>query len=272
MRRLFGMICLTLLVFASPAIADKIDLRTVLKNSGLKPVTVDIDDPVFKRKMRFEGYKLGDVLRKFIPNLPRFEASGAELVLRAADGYAPSMSLTLALSYNGVIAFRDTNRPADDPFGKVAQGKKTVSPAPFYLVWTGVDPKDSKFKWPYQLVEIEVKSYADHFGEAVPKDTRGARGKRAERGFALFREHCIQCHSVNLVGGKIGPELNVPKNITEYWRPDILPAFIKNASAFRARSQMPAFDYLTQQQIEDILYYLDVKRGEKVCGSAKKPC
>jgi mono/diheme cytochrome c family protein len=272
MRMACAALCLAAMFFVQPAAAEKIDLTKALKGAGLPTVTVSVDDPVYKRKMRFEGYRLADALRKLVPALPRFQASGAELVLRAADGYSPSMSLTLALSRNGIIAFRDLSRPENDPFEKVAQGKKTVSPAPYYLVWPDVDPKDTKFKWPYQLVEIEVKSYADHFGEAVPRDTRGARGKRAERGFALFREHCIQCHSVNLVGGKLGPELNVPKNITEYWLPDILPDFIKNASAYRARSQMPPFENLSQQQVQDILYYLDVKRGEKVCGSAQKPC
>ena len=40
-------------------------------------------------------------------------------------------------------------------------------------------------------------------------------------------------------GGKMGPELNVPKNILEYRDREQLAAFIKNPQAFRFGSLMP---------------------------------
>ncbi len=75
------------------------------------------------------------------------------------------------------------------------------------------------------------------------------------RGFILFKNECIRCHSVNLVGGDIGPELNTPKNVLEYWDEKTLRQFVKDASSFRAKSKMPPFPNLTDSNISDVFSY-----------------
>src|SRR5690606_13960153 len=201
-------------------------------------VDVSVNDQVYKRPMRYRGYPLAEVLRRNIADVDRIAAAGAELVLRAADGYAPSMDLAKALNGRGVIAFRDLSRPENDPWEPFLQGKTRMTPAPYYLVWRDVDPADPTYKWPYQLDELEIQSFEHPFGAAVPKPAAGAE---ARRGFVLFKENCMGCHSINLVGGDLAPELNVPKNITEYWRPADIRALVRDASSFRARSKMPPF-------------------------------
>ena len=106
--------------------------------------------------------------------------------------------------------------------------------------------------------------------EPTPK-AAGASGERARRGFIVFRDNCVGCHSVNLVGGDLAPELNVPKSVTEYWRPDDIRALIRDASTYRARSKMPPFPQLTGVELDDLLHYFTVMTHQKIC-DARKPC
>ena len=94
---------------------------------------------------------------------------------------------------------------------------------------------------------------------------------RARRGFLLVKENCLGCHSVNLVGGDLAPELNVPKNVTEYWRKDDIRALVRNAASFRARSKMPAFPHLADADLDAILYYLETMKAQKLCDE-KRAC
>ena len=248
-----------------------LDLRRALgSNAGIAAEDVGVDDPVYKRPMRYRGYPLAEVLRRNVKDVDKVAAAGAELVLRAADGYAPSMDLARALKGTGVIAFRDLARPESDPWEPFLQGKERITPAPYYLVWPGVDATDATYKWPYQLVEIEIQSFQQRFGAAVPKATAGG-GDRARRGFLVFKEHCIGCHSVNLVGGDLAPELNVPKSVTEYWRAADIKALVRDASTFRARSKMPPFPQLANADIDALLHYLEAMKRQKIC-DARKPC
>jgi cytochrome c1 len=52
-------------------------------------------------------------------------------------------------------------------------------------------------------------------------------------------------------------------NVTEYWKPKELRAFIQNASAYHARSKMPAFADLTQKNLDQLLVYLDAMKRSK---------
>jgi hypothetical protein len=69
--------------------------------------------------------------------------------------------------------------------------------------------------WPYEVVAIELVN----FRADVSRDLFFGHGGATQpwrKGFDLFRKECLKCHSLNLQGGDIGPELNVPQNITEY--------------------------------------------------------
>lgn len=248
-----------------------LDLKRALgADSGLAAEDVGVDDPVYKRPMRYRGYPLAALLRRAYPDIDKTAAAGAELVLRAADGYAPSMDLAKALKGRGIVAFRDLARPEGDPWDSFLQGKERITPAPYYLVWPGVDPKDATYKWPYQLVEIEIQSFEQRFSAAVPRSAGGG-DDRARRGFLVFKENCMGCHSVNLVGGDLAPELNVPKNVTEYWRPNDIRPLVRDASTFRARTKMPPFPQLGSAEIDDLLHYLAAMKNQKIC-DARKPC
>lgn len=65
----------------------------------------------------------------------------------------------------------------------------------------------------------------------------------------------------------MGPELNVPKNVTEYWDRQHLKTLIENPAALRWGSKMPGFSWLPAEDREAILAYLEAMKGKKVCDS-----
>jgi hypothetical protein len=156
--------------------------------AGAAEVTVTVEDPVYKRSKRYAGYRLSDLLRRAWPDVDRWAAEGAELVLTCADGYVPSMDLARALGHEGVVATRDLDRPAADPWEPFDKGKEMATPAPYYLVWHGVSASDPHFVWPYNLTEISVESFGHRYGKAAPP---AAASAGAKKGFRLFVQNCV---------------------------------------------------------------------------------
>ena len=129
-----------------------------------------------------------------------------------------------------------------------------VSPAPYYLVWEAGQTLGEQVPWPYQLAQIEIVDFKTKFEKSFPKGAEAT--SNAMKGFVTFKNQCIRCHSVNLQGGDLGPELNAPQNVTEYWSEKNLKSFIRDASSFRYKSKMPAFPHLEDTQIDQVLDYL----------------
>jgi mono/diheme cytochrome c family protein len=161
---------------------------------------------------------------------------------------------------------RDLDRPANDPWEPFTQGKEMITPAPFYLVWRAIDGGDANYKWPYQLVSLSIESVDRRYEKAAPPAGASAQ---VQQGFRLFVQHCASCHSVNLAGGDLGPELNVPRNITEYWPAGHLAAFIRAPDSYRAGSKMPGFGHLADAEHAAILAYLAAMRERKICSDSK---
>jgi cytochrome c1 len=86
---------------------------------------------------------------------------------------------------------------------------------------------------------------------------------RARRGFDVFRAKCIVCHSVNGAGGTLGPELNLPHSVTNYWKESYLKRFIREPSSVRARSRMPPVPDLSASDVDDVVIYLKSIAGRK---------
>ncbi len=234
--------------------ARRLQLNSLLR--ALPVVRITVDDPVYGKAKTYDGFRLRDVMQ----TAGLTAADGDTLVFHCADGYEarlPLGDLDVATP-TGVLAFHDVEAASGwEPF---AQGKETVTPAPFYLVWTG---GGLKRPWPDKLVAISVENMAAALRDITPG--AAAIDAAPRRGFRLFEQNCLGCHSANLRGGTLGPELNVPRNVTEYREEAFLREFIASPSSFRARSKMPDFKgQLSAAQMDDLLEYLKWLRGHKI--------
>ena len=84
----------------------------------------------------------------------------------------------------------------------------------------------------------------------------------AMRGFGIYREQCVHCHAMNREGGRVGPELNVPKSIVEYRPIDQIKAYIRDPLSFR-HGNMPAHPFLKDGDLEDLVRYFGAMKDHK---------
>ena len=229
---------------AEPRSVSASELRAACKTE-----TVEVDDPYYERRKRFLAWPLRCVLERGL-GTPGADFAAQDVLLRALDGYTRASDGGVLLEPGGYVAFADADRPAGgfDPIDY-----RQADPAPFYLIWKGAGEQDVvRYPWPYQLAEIAVVRVEDRFPHAVPPGAEP--GSAAARGFAVFRKSCLQCHAINGDGGRVGPELNVPRSIVEY-RPEAqLRAFIRDPQQFRY-TQMPANPHLGDADLDALLAY-----------------
>jgi mono/diheme cytochrome c family protein len=219
-------------------------------------VSIEVEDPTYRKRKTYEGFLLRDVLKAFGAN----SNEGDELVFHCHDGYSPTLSWDKVFEKKGVLAIREKKRPGlSGKWEKIRQGKADLDPSPFYLVW---DTSDPIFPWPYQLTGLEVVNFKEKFSRIFPQGV--AQDSAVFQGFTHFRTSCVKCHSLNLQGGEVGPELNIPRNITEYWSSEHLKEFIRNPAQYRARSKMPPTSQYSDAQIDEILEYLKWMKAHKV--------
>ena len=217
---------------------------------------VVVDDPYHGKPMRYVALPVGCVLDL------GFAASGGveglrdrRLLLRALDGYTRPVAGADLLAAGGYLAFAEASRLREGAgaprFGKIDRGE--IDPSPFYLVWTGVERGDPhEHPWPYQLARIDVASFDQAFPRTVPRDL--VKGDAGWVGYALFQEACASCHSINGEGGKVGPDLNVPRSIVEYRPIPQIRSYIRDPAATRYTS-MPAHPNLSEADLDALIAY-----------------
>ncbi|MCB0569623.1 MAG: cytochrome c [Phaeodactylibacter sp.] len=171
------------------------------------------------------------------------------------DGYSPFLPLKQAMDAHGYLAFKAHNAP----MGKDWPDSLAEAYPPFYLVWDVPRDSVSDYPWPYGLERIQLVRQATAYSAAYP-----GSDKRALEGFEVFRAKCLKCHSINKVGGSIGPEFNYPKNLTEYWDKADVKAFVRDPQSFRYNSEMKEHPSLSDEQFDAIWAYLLYMKAHKL--------
>jgi mono/diheme cytochrome c family protein len=221
-------------------------------------VSAEVNDPVYKRKQRYQGFWLRDVLE----DLGQADHPETDVYVRfrCKDGYLPIMPLARAMGAKGFIAIRDANASQGEDWQPLPGSGTSSTLAPSYLVWLSPPGDSEKYPNPYQMVAIELISSSDALG--------ASHADGSKPGHELFVAHCLKCHAINGVGGTFGPELNSPCSVTDYWNARLLTLFIANAGSVRAGTKMPNFDSLGEKDVQAIVEYLHSAASQKKPGAA----
>lgn len=206
-------------------------------------------DPYYGRVKSFRAIPLAGVLREGFAGAVAGSLRARMYVLRAQDGYTVPLAGARLLEGGAYLAVRDVEAPRWQPIGP-----QQASPGPAYLIWQRADQTSLEtHPRPWQLASLEITRFETAFPHTAPEGE--APDGPAWRGYALFGDLCIRCHAINRAGGRVGPELNVPQNITAY-RPEAqIRAYIRDPRTFRY-GNMPAHPQLTEAHLDDLLAYL----------------
>jgi mono/diheme cytochrome c family protein len=213
----------------------------------IPPVIVDGFDPYYQDTRSFRALPLEKVLMAAY-GVDVAELSSHHWLMRAADGYTVPIEGTRLLEGGACIAFEDINKRGGwDPIGP-----QKADPGPFYLVWNKQEQAFLEtYPRPWQLVAFEIVPFEVAFPHTDPKV---AKDHPAAHGYSVFRTHCIRCHAINREGGRVGPELNVPKSIIEYRPEEQIREYILNPLAFRY-GNMPAHGFLKKEDLDGLIAY-----------------
>lgn len=229
----------------------KLDLLELqAKNKLGKDTIVTIaNDPVYHKEKKYKAVSASYLIQNEI-DLTKIDPKNIKIVFECVDGYKPEMSLELFLNANPYLAFEDVDAPKGTKWEPIIKDGNEMNAEPFYIVYPSVSEKDSRYKWPYNLVKIYLEPLNKSTLELFP-----LKNKKLQSGYILFKNQCLTCHSINGIGGTMGPELNYPKSVTEYWKENELVDYIVNPASFRNKVKMPTLG-LTKQQSQQIVDYL----------------
>lgn len=234
-----------------------IDLtELVISGKMPKEERIHIDyDPVLKKEKEYLAYSLNAVLAPYIQQMELTDSNKALLTFFCKDGYAPNRYLEAVLPHEGYIAFKDLEAPE----GKNWIDSLAFKLSPFYLVWKNSPDRKRAATWSYGLDKIRINAIDTLYNSIFPHDKSAAVA-----GFEQFKTHCIKCHSINKMGGMVGPELNFPKNILEYWQVEDIWQFAKNPQSYRYNSKMHSIQDLSREAFDDIVVYLEYMKEHKI--------
>ena len=235
-------------------------IQSSLQQLPKKEVVVE-NDPVYGGNQRYEGYEIKAFL-SWLTKQTGVSPTDALISFVATDGYVSQLPVRDIPDRLGILAFREFGGSAEKPFRDSLTARVPFNPGPYYLVWKGVfsEKNHPPTPWSVNLVKLSPNEIP---AEHIPP----IQSPTINRGMDLWRTYCSKCHGINKIGGTMGPELNVPKNITEYWDRTHLRTLIENPAALRWGSKMPGFGWLPVADRGAILEYMEAMKGKKVCDS-----
>ena len=212
-------------------------------------------DIAYGKAMRFRAIPLAVLL-------PGLSASTDRVLETAAiDGFAAQLPLDLVTNSDAAKAVAWLAIEPDDARWPPLPGK-TASAGPFYIVWTGAMAATIRSEqWPYQVAKLETQPSPAARWPALGVDPALPATHSVRAGQALFVTQCLPCHTLNGAGsGTLGPDMNKPKNPTEYMTHDGLRTLIRDPRSVRSwpALAMPGFtaDQMSDREIDLVIDYL----------------
>jgi mono/diheme cytochrome c family protein len=228
----------------------------LVRRADLETIEVDNDEAYPKLRLRYQAVKLAALLSPF--NV----APDDEIRFTASDGYASR--IPYAQVSNAAAAQPIAYLAIEDPRSKwpPLHAGESVTAGPYYVV-SSVSPHS----WPWSVTMVTIGTAGDEPvllpAAALAKDSPEWLGYRA------YAKNCWSCHTLNGAGpARMGPDLNLPMNPTEYFRDGILGMFIRDQQSVRRipGARMPAFSEtdIPDAEMSQLLAYLRHMAGRKV--------
>jgi cytochrome c2 len=259
------LLSLTILLYSIKSLAEESMSLTGDASSTLSTLSVvnvsTTNDALFHGSRTYRGYKMKDVIAKLFPQF----GDGSVIKVTCSDGFTVLLPSSSVKSKRLFLVAKELSESIM-PWTRIREGKSEQDAGPFALVWEGEFSNQRGEPWPHGIVSLTLTTDVAAFGPTFPHNT----SRDVRKGFLVYREACMSCHSVNLHGGVVGPELNVPRNVTEYWTKDHFQEFVKNPASYRWRTRMMTEGLnLKDVEINDVYTYLKSMKTQKVCNSPK---
>lgn len=228
----------------------------------ITPVTkLKVFEPHEQKEVTYKGFAANPLLDKFFG---KDWQKSDEVLFTCADGYQASVPVSYFQKHRGFLVYE---RPGSEfKVTNTLQGNEVVPLGPFYLVWDNLKTPELRNShgthWPYQVTEVSLIEFSETFAQMIPPKP----SKNVKSGFALFKTHCMTCHTINGDGGDKSVELNYPVSVTEYMKPEWLVKWIDDPPAIRYNSRMPRLNPNMphrQEAIKDIVAYLKAMASHK---------
>jgi len=236
--------------------------RSVEELAKITPVVeVQTRSPIDDKKRRFKAFALKPLLKAMYGEHWKRDD---DIVFTCTDGYQPSLPGAILQRHDAYLAFAS----ADGQDFSIFDHGKVQDLGPYYLIWDNV--RDEAFDdeqpqvWPFQVTALEPVPFKLRYAAMLPPARSSAQ---VRRGFLVFRNHCMNCHSINGLGGSLGPELNYPVNVTQYYAIPWLKRWIAMPRSIRYNATMPPLDAeagTRDKMLNDLIAYLKAMVGKKV--------
>ena len=262
-RLLFlGLILMAVLTILLMSKAPEVGLppvKVLQKRMGFAAEKVSVYEPHLSTNnqqimVEYVGYRAKEVMAKLFGE--DWQNQGRTVEFRALDGYIARIAIEDFLQNEAWLVFaRGDNAPFT--VDNIQQNQINVPLGPYYLVWDNVSNPalltEGSMNWPYQIKEMNLITLSDAALLPIGLDPRFHEGAR------LVREHCLNCHKVNGVGGdKFTADLST--FVKGYSRKAFLHVVLTPASE-RPGATMPAIsNHLSESErrriAEEIFNYL----------------
>lgn len=235
------------------------------------PVLIEVLEPHTDKNVTYSAFPMWDLLKKIYstPSLKKDFETADEILFTCSDGYQPSVPKQLFEVKKAFFAYGEKGNPEFKLYNKFQN--ETVYLGPFYLVWDNLHDEELKTMggnyWPYQVVAVDLISFKDKFPKIAPP---ADASEKVRRGFLAFRNHCMNCHSLNGEGGKKSPvDFNQPSNIMDRYPKDLLERRILNPASINPATTMPALNIPNpaaagpHRTIEALFAYFEAMKSQK---------
>ncbi|WP_397600135.1 c-type cytochrome [Silvanigrella sp.] len=229
-------------------------------NKKLKRDQFEATSLLYKKKKTYDGYYLKDIFKFKNIDILKLDV----VTFDAKDGFKISIPASFINENDPLLSIRDASLAIGKNWEEVQDGGRIIDGGPYYLMWDLKKYKVPENYWAFGVVKILFQSFKETYGESIPENTSN---KKIMQGFQIYQSSCSGCHSVNLVGGTLGLEMNVPKNFTEYLSKRFIISYSKSPSSYRANAKMPPQHFLSVNEINLVIAYLEAMKYNKVCNT-----